>query len=98
MKGLSSAGFSIAQPTLMRRAPKAKRAPAAAANFCYNYQKSNKNHFFKNVLKMHFFLTILSNIFLGDIPKPPLPPPPSKCRPFRHVDVLNLLGDTETPQ
>ena len=33
MKGLDSAGFSIAQPTIMRRASEAKWIPAAAANF-----------------------------------------------------------------
>ena len=47
MKRLDSAGFFIAQPMLMRRASEAERAPALTANFCKNYQKSNKNHFLK---------------------------------------------------
>ena len=73
MKGLGRARFSIAQPTLMRRPPEPKWAPAAAANLYNNYQKYNKNYFFKNVLKMQFFLAIFSNIFRGDTPEPPSP-------------------------
>ena len=60
MKGLGSAGFFIAQSTLVRRTPEAKWAPAAAANFCNNYLKSNKNHFL-NVLKMQFLNYIFKN-------------------------------------
>ncbi len=56
MKGLGSAGFSIAQLELMRRALVIKWVPVAAAYFCKtNDQKSNKYHFFPNVLKMQFF-------------------------------------------
>ena len=50
MKGLGSVGFSVVQPMLIRRASEAKWALAAAANFCNNYQKSNKNHaIFSNI-------------------------------------------------
>ena len=38
----------------MRRAPEAKWAPAAAANYSNNYQKSNNNHFLETSLKCIF--------------------------------------------
>ena len=64
VKDLGSAGFSIAQPMLMSRTIEANWAPAAAANFCNNYQKSNKNHFSKNVCKCSFSNYIFKH-FLG---------------------------------
>ena len=72
MKGLGSVGFSITQPTLMRRALEAKWAPAATANFCNNYQKSNKN-LFKKRLENAVFLSYIFKYFPGDTLEPPPP-------------------------
>ena len=73
MKGLSNAGFSIAQPTFMRRATEVKWVPAAAANFYNNYQKSYKNQFFKTSCKCSFFLCFQT--FSGVTAWSPSPPP-----------------------